>query len=152
MCPADRKRYLRLKLLEGPTMSQVLGTTRLASWLSRQGISADASMATRASSSAPRPSKVSRGKTRVLVATDVAARAPISTTGPTSPKTTERQRSAVRRIAAREREEAAKLKALREAEHVGITDMEAGRFFTFDTDEALDSQLATVADEAIGAA
>ncbi|HEX8961499.1 MAG TPA: DEAD/DEAH box helicase, partial [Rhodocyclaceae bacterium] len=79
---SDRKRYLLLKLLEDPSMTQVLvfvgtkfGTARLASWLERQGVSADAIHGDK--------SQVQRtealegfksGKTRVLVATDVAAR------------------------------------------------------------------------------
>ncbi|MGE5468106.1 MAG: DEAD/DEAH box helicase [Ignavibacteria bacterium] len=79
---SDRKRYLLLKLLEDPKMTQVLvfvgtkfGTARLAAWLDRQGISADAIHGDK--------SQVQRtealegfksGKTRVLVATDVAAR------------------------------------------------------------------------------
>jgi antitoxin ParD1/3/4 len=61
-------------------------------------------------------------------------------------------REGLRLVESRESEEAAKLKALREASRVGIADMEAGRFVTFDSPDALDRHLAAVADEAIGAA
>jgi antitoxin ParD1/3/4 len=61
-------------------------------------------------------------------------------------------RDGLRLVESREREEAAKLAALREAARIGIADMEAGRFVTFDTAQALDSHLAALADEAINAA
>ena len=61
-------------------------------------------------------------------------------------------RDGLRLVESREREEAAKLAALREAARIGIADMEAGRFVTFDTVQALDSHLAALADEAINAA
>jgi antitoxin ParD1/3/4 len=61
-------------------------------------------------------------------------------------------REGLRLVESREAEEAAKLKALRDAARVGIADMEAGRYVTFDTPEALDSYLAAIADEVIGAA
>lgn len=61
-------------------------------------------------------------------------------------------REGLRLVESRESEEAAKLKALREAARIGIADMEAGRFASFDSPDALDHHLAAVADEAIGAA
>lgn len=61
-------------------------------------------------------------------------------------------REGLRLVESRESEEAAKLEALREAARIGIADMEAGRYVTFDTPEALDSYLAAIADEVIGAA
>lgn len=61
-------------------------------------------------------------------------------------------REGLRLVESREAEEAAKLKALREAIQVGIDDMEAGRFVTFDTPEALDRHLSALADAAIDGA
>jgi antitoxin ParD1/3/4 len=61
-------------------------------------------------------------------------------------------REGLRLVESREAEDAAKLKALREAARLGIADMEAGRYVTFDTPEALDSYLAAIADEVIGTA
>lgn len=43
-----------------------------------------------------------------------------------------------------------KLAALKEAIQIGIDDMEAGRFITFDTAEALDHYLSALADEILG--
>ncbi|HQR02752.1 MAG: type II toxin-antitoxin system ParD family antitoxin [Proteobacteria bacterium] len=61
-------------------------------------------------------------------------------------------REGLRLVETRETEEAAKLDALREATRIGIADMEAGRYITFDTPEALDRHLAALANEVIGAA
>lgn len=61
-------------------------------------------------------------------------------------------REGLRLVESREAEEAAKLAALREAANIGIADMEAGRYVTFDTVDALDRHLAALADEVIGAA
>jgi antitoxin ParD1/3/4 len=61
-------------------------------------------------------------------------------------------REGLRLVETRETEETAKLDALREATRIGIADMEAGRYVTFDTPEALDRHLAALADEVIGAA
>lgn len=61
-------------------------------------------------------------------------------------------REGLRLVEMRETEETAKLDALREATRIGIADMEAGRYVTFDTPEALDRHLAALADEVIGAA
>lgn len=61
-------------------------------------------------------------------------------------------REGLRLIERREAEETARLAALREAARIGIADVEAGRFRDFATPDALDRHLATLADEAIGAA
>lgn len=61
-------------------------------------------------------------------------------------------REGLRLVESREAEEAAKLAALREAARIGITDIEAGRFQTFDTAKALDRHLSDLADEVVGAA
>ncbi|MDP1612510.1 MAG: type II toxin-antitoxin system ParD family antitoxin [Sulfuritalea sp.] len=61
-------------------------------------------------------------------------------------------REGLRLVESRESEDAAKLVALREAARIGIADIEAGRFVTFDTAESLDRHLAALADEVIGAA
>jgi antitoxin ParD1/3/4 len=58
-------------------------------------------------------------------------------------------REGLRLVQAREAEQAAKLAALREAVAVGIADIEAGRSKNFETTEALDAHLATLADIAI---
>jgi len=79
---ADRKRYLLLHLLDEPEMAQVLvfvgtkfGTARLAAWLVRQGISADAIHGDKSQQQRTEALEgFKSGKTRVLVATDVAAR------------------------------------------------------------------------------
>jgi antitoxin ParD1/3/4 len=54
-------------------------------------------------------------------------------------------REGLRLVESRETQEAAKLNALREAVQIGIDDIEAGRFITFDTNEALDRHLSTLA-------
>jgi len=58
-------------------------------------------------------------------------------------------REGLRLVEARETEEAARLDALREAARIGIADIEAGRFMTFDTAEMLDRHLSALADEVI---
>jgi antitoxin ParD1/3/4 len=50
-------------------------------------------------------------------------------------------REGLRLVEQREAEDAARLIALREAARVGIEDIEAGRFRTFETPEALDEYL-----------
>jgi len=50
-------------------------------------------------------------------------------------------REGLRLIERREASEKAKLKALREAARVGIADMEAGRYGTFDTADEIDRYL-----------
>lgn len=50
-------------------------------------------------------------------------------------------REGLRLIEQREAEDAARLIALREAARVGVEDIEAGRFRTFETPEALDEHL-----------
>lgn len=60
-------------------------------------------------------------------------------------------RDGLRLIESRQSEETARLDALREAARIGIADIKAGRFVTFNTAEALDSHLAALADEVIGA-
>jgi antitoxin ParD1/3/4 len=58
-------------------------------------------------------------------------------------------RDGLRMVEARDAEEDAKLKALREAIQVGIDDIEAGRYHTFKTSQALRQHLKELADEAI---
>jgi antitoxin ParD1/3/4 len=59
-------------------------------------------------------------------------------------------REGLRLIESREAEERARLKALREAARVGIEDIEAGRFRTFQS-KALARHLTSVAEKAIAA-
>ena len=54
-------------------------------------------------------------------------------------------REGLRLIESRETEEKARLKALREAARVGIADIDAGRFRSFDSPAALKRHLASVA-------
>jgi len=61
-------------------------------------------------------------------------------------------REGLRAVEQREAENAARLKALREAIQVGIDDIEAGRYTTFKTPEALGAYLDAIADEAIESA
>jgi antitoxin ParD1/3/4 len=61
-------------------------------------------------------------------------------------------REGVRLIEAREAEEKAKLKALREAIQVGIDDIEAGRYVEFESSQALRKHLKQIAEKAIGRA
>jgi antitoxin ParD1/3/4 len=53
-------------------------------------------------------------------------------------------REGLRLIESREAEEKAKLKALREAVQVGIDDIEAGRYRTFKSPEALEKHVKTL--------
>jgi ATP-dependent RNA helicase RhlE len=79
---ADNKRHLLLHLLRDPTMTQVLvfvgtkfGASRLASWLERQGVKADAIHGDKSQQQRTEALEAFKsGKARVLVATDVAAR------------------------------------------------------------------------------
>jgi antitoxin ParD1/3/4 len=61
-------------------------------------------------------------------------------------------REGLRLVESREAEAAARLKALRDAAQIGITDIEAGRFRTFKSAEALDKHLSTLADKVLGGA
>src|SRR5258708_5511388 len=58
-------------------------------------------------------------------------------------------RDGLRLIERREADEKAKLKALREAARVGIADMEAGRFHSFDSPETLRKHLRGLANQVI---
>jgi ATP-dependent RNA helicase RhlE len=79
---ADHKRHLLLHLLKDPSMTQVLvfvgtkfGASRLASWLERQGVNADAIHGDKSQQQRTDALEAFKsGKARVLVATDVAAR------------------------------------------------------------------------------
>lgn len=55
-------------------------------------------------------------------------------------------RDGLRLIERQEADDAARLEALREAVHLGIADIEAGRFKSFDTPEALGAYLDQLAD------
>ena len=78
----DRKRYLLLQLLKESELSQVLvfvgtkfGASRLAVWLERQGVKADAIHGDKSQQQRTEALEAFKsGKARVLVATDVAAR------------------------------------------------------------------------------
>jgi ATP-dependent RNA helicase RhlE len=78
----DHKRHLLLQLLRDPSMTQVLvfvgtkfGASRLASWLERQGVNADAIHGDKSQQQRTEALEAFKsGKARVLVATDVAAR------------------------------------------------------------------------------
>lgn len=59
-------------------------------------------------------------------------------------------REGLRMIERREAEESTRLAALQEAARIGIADIEAGRFQTFNTPESLDRHLTGLATEAIG--
>jgi len=79
---SDRKRYLLLRMLEDPQMTQVLifvgtkfGTSKLALWLEKQGINATAIHGDKSQQQRTEAlSDFKSGKARVMVATDVAAR------------------------------------------------------------------------------
>ena len=79
---SDRKRYLLLQLLNKDELSQVLvfvgtkfGASRLAVWLERQGVKADAIHGDKSQQQRTEALEAFKsGKARVLVATDVAAR------------------------------------------------------------------------------
>lgn len=58
-------------------------------------------------------------------------------------------REGLRLIEGRQEEEKARLKALREAARIGIADIQAGRFRTFDTPTALNRHLASLADRVV---
>ncbi len=59
-------------------------------------------------------------------------------------------REGLRMIERRESEESARLAALRKAARIGIADIEAGKFRAFDTPDALDRRLSSLAGEVIG--
>jgi antitoxin ParD1/3/4 len=61
-------------------------------------------------------------------------------------------RDGLRLVEQRDAEDKARLVALRKAAEVGIADLEAGRFRTFDSDEALDEHLNALAEAAIASA
>lgn len=58
-------------------------------------------------------------------------------------------REGLRLIEQREAEDASRLAALRSAVDVGIADMEAGRYKTFDTSESLRTHLESITSKAI---
>ena len=58
-------------------------------------------------------------------------------------------REGLRLVENREAEDKARLKALREAARVGIADVEAGRFRTFESAASLERHLATITDAAV---
>jgi len=58
-------------------------------------------------------------------------------------------REGLRLVESREAEDKARLKALRDAARVGIADIEAGRFRSFDAPHAIRQRLAAVAEGAI---
>lgn len=59
-------------------------------------------------------------------------------------------REGLRMIESRETEDKTRLKALREAARIGIADIDAGRYATFNGPVALKRYLAAVADETLG--
>jgi antitoxin ParD1/3/4 len=59
-------------------------------------------------------------------------------------------REGLRMIERREAEESTRLAALQEAVRIGVADIEAARFQTFNTPEALGQHLAGLAADAIG--
>jgi antitoxin ParD1/3/4 len=61
-------------------------------------------------------------------------------------------REGLRLVEQREAEDRAKLKALRDAAKVGLDDMAAGRYRSFDSKESLNDYLVGLAEEAIGRA
>jgi len=61
-------------------------------------------------------------------------------------------REGLRMIERRESEESARLAALQEAARIGIADIDAGRFRSFDGPDALDRHLSTLAGEVVGGA
>lgn len=58
-------------------------------------------------------------------------------------------REGLRLIEDREAEHKARIKALRDAAHLGVADIDAGRFHSFDSPAALERHLAVIANEAI---
>lgn len=61
-------------------------------------------------------------------------------------------REGLRLIEQREAEDAARLEALRGAVRVGLADIDAGQFSVFDSPDALDAHLKSVAGKSIAAA
>jgi antitoxin ParD1/3/4 len=59
-------------------------------------------------------------------------------------------RDGLRLVEQRDAEDKARLAALRKAADVGIADIEAGRFHTFDSDRAIDEHFKTLADAVLG--
>lgn len=59
-------------------------------------------------------------------------------------------REGLRMVERRETEDSARLAALQDAVHIGITDIEGGRFRAFDTPEAIERHLSTLARDVIG--
>ena len=59
-------------------------------------------------------------------------------------------REGLRLIEDREAQDSARLQALREAARVGMADIDAGRFRSFESPVALSRRLAAIADKAIG--
>ena len=59
-------------------------------------------------------------------------------------------REGLRMIERREAEDSTRLAALQEAARIGVADIEAGRFQTFTTPDALGQYLAGLASDAIG--
>ncbi len=59
-------------------------------------------------------------------------------------------REGLRLIEDREAQDSARLQALREAARVGMADIDAGRFRSFESPAALSRGLASIADKAIG--
>jgi len=60
-------------------------------------------------------------------------------------------REGLRLIESRETEDATRLTALREAAHIGIADINAGKYMAFDSEDGLDRHLSTLAAEIISA-
>ena len=60
-------------------------------------------------------------------------------------------REGLRMVERRESEDAARLSALQDAAHIGIADIEAGRFRAFDAPKTLDQHLSSLATDIIGA-
>ncbi|MDE0176140.1 MAG: type II toxin-antitoxin system ParD family antitoxin [Defluviicoccus sp.] len=61
-------------------------------------------------------------------------------------------REGLRLVERQEAEEEIRLKAMRDAVDAGISDIAAGRYWTFDTTEALRQGLSAIVDEALGGA
>ena len=61
-------------------------------------------------------------------------------------------REGLRLVEQKEEEHEIRLKAMREAVDVGVADIAAGRYQTFDTEEALREGLSAIVDEALGGA
>lgn len=61
-------------------------------------------------------------------------------------------REGLRMIESREAEERARLKMLREAARIGVADIDAGRYRTFDKPTALGHHLAAIVDETLAKA